>query len=163
MKSQDKELLITHLFDAPTGEVFDAWTDPEKLRHWYAPDGCTITYKSIEVKQGGQFHYNIHHPVHGGAWVMGTYLEISRPGKLVFTIRITNENGDIPDASAGGLAAQWPGEILTTVTFEPIGNQTKATIHEAVSEAEARKTGAYAGWIMMFNKLNKLLTGQLPG
>jgi len=158
MKSKDKELLITHLFDAPIGEVFDAWTDPEKLRHWYAPDGCTIVYKSIEVKQGGKFHYHIHHPLHGGAWVMGTYVEISSPEKLAFTIRITNENGDIINASS----AQWPGEILTTVTFESIGSQTKATIHEAVSEEEARKTGAYAGWIMMFNKLNRLLTGQLP-
>ncbi|MEO7047586.1 MAG: SRPBCC domain-containing protein [Ferruginibacter sp.] len=157
MKSKDKELLITHLFDAPIGEVFDAWTDPEKLRHWYAPDGCSITYKSIEVKQGGKFHYYIHHPLHGGAWVMGTYLEILKPKKLVFTIRITNENGEMTDT----LSAQWPGEIITIVTFESIGSQTKATIHEAVSEEEARKTGAYAGWIMMFNKLNRLLTGQL--
>jgi uncharacterized protein YndB with AHSA1/START domain len=158
MKSKDKELLITHLFDAPIGEVFDAWTDPEKLKHWYAPDGCTIAYKSIEVKQGGKFHYYIHHPLHGGAWVMGTYVEILPTEKLAFSIRITNENGDATDI----LSAQWPGEILTTVTFESIGSQTKATIHEAVSEAEARKTGAYAGWIMMFNKLNRLLTGQLP-
>ncbi|SHM14376.1 SRPBCC domain-containing protein [Mucilaginibacter sp. OK098] len=162
MKSPDKELLITHLFDAPIGEVFEAWTDPEKLKRWYAPDGCTITYKSIEVKQGGQFHYHIHHPLHGGAWVIGTYLEILQPEKLVFTIRFTNENGDLTDGLAAGMSAQWPGEILTTVTFESIGNQTKATIHETVSEAEARKTGAYLGWIMMFNKLNQLLTGQLP-
>nr|WP_245645537.1 SRPBCC domain-containing protein [Niabella ginsenosidivorans] len=55
MKSQDKELLITHLFDAPVKLVFDAWTDPEKLRRWYAPDGCTIEYKSIDVKKGGAF------------------------------------------------------------------------------------------------------------
>jgi len=162
MKSPDKELLITHLFDAPVGEVFEAWTDPEKLKRWYAPDGCTIAYKAIEVKQGGQFHYYIHHPQHGGNWIIGTYLEILPPEKLVFTIRFTNENGDLTDALATGISAQWPGEIMTTVTFQSIGEQTKATIHEAVSEAEARKTGAYLGWIMMFNKLNRLLTGQLP-
>ena len=162
MKSPDKELLITHLFDAPIGEVFEAWTDPEKLKRWYAPDGCTLAYKSIEVKQGGQFHYYIHDPLHGGCWIIGTYLEISQPEKLVFTMRFTNENGDMTDGLAAGMSAQWPGEILTTVTFESISNQTKATIHETVSEAEARKTGAYLGWIMMFNKLNQLLTGQLP-
>jgi len=53
MRSQDKELLITYLFDAPIGVVFEAWTDPEKLKRWYAPDGCTIEYKFIEVKKGG--------------------------------------------------------------------------------------------------------------
>ena len=161
MRSQDKELLISHLFDAPIGVVFEAWADPEKLKRWYAPDGCTIAYKSIEVKQGGRFHYYIHHPVHGGNWIMGTYLEILKPEKLVFSMRFTNENGDTTDALAAGMSAQWPDEILTTVTFESIGNQTKATIHETVSEEKARKTGAYSGWIMMFNKLNQLLTGQL--
>ena len=157
MKPQDKELLISHLFDAPIGEVFKAWTDPEKLKRWYAPDGCSLEYKFIEVKQGGQFHYYIHHPLHGGTWVIGTYLEILPPEKLVVTMRITNENGDMTDALAAGISAQWPGEILTTVTFESIGNQTKATIHESVSEEKAKKTGAYLGWIQMFNKLNRLL------
>lgn len=158
MKPKDKELLTCHLFDAPIGMVFDAWTNPEKLKHWYAPDGCTITYKSIEVKPGGRFHYHMHDPKHGGCWVIGTYLEILKPEKLVFTMRFSNENGDITDESTGGMVAQWPGDILTTVTFESIGNQTKATIHETVSEEDARKTGAYQGWINMFDRLNRLLT-----
>ncbi|MEO6869347.1 MAG: SRPBCC domain-containing protein [Ginsengibacter sp.] len=162
MKSQDKELLITQLFDAPIATVFEAWTDPEKLKHWYAPDGCSIEYKSIEVKEGGRFHYYIDHPLHGRAWVIGTYLEILPPEKLVFTIQLSNERGEVINGMADGKSAGWPGEVLTTVTFEYIGNQTKATIHEAVSEAEAKKTGAYKGWIEMFNKLNRLLTGRLP-
>lgn len=152
MKFPDKELLITHLFDAPIDRVFDAWTDPEKLKHWYAPDGCTIEYKSIEVKEGGRFHYAIHHPLHGEAWVTGVYLEIQPPEKLVFTIQLSDENG-----RALAPSAEWPGEILTTVTFESIGNKTEATIHEAVSEDKAKETGAYQGWIEMFKKLNRLL------
>lgn len=161
-KSQDKELFMTHLFDAPIEVVFEAWTDPEKLKHWYAPEGCTIEYKSIEVKKGGSFHYYINDPLHGGAWVMGTYLEILPPERLVFSIHLSNEQGDMINGSADGKSAGWPGEVRTTVTFEYIGNQTKATIHEAVSEEEARKTGAYKGWIEMFNKLNRLVSGQLP-
>jgi uncharacterized protein YndB with AHSA1/START domain len=161
VKAQDKELIITHLFDAPIDVVFEAWTNPEILKLWYAPDRCNIEYKTIEVKKGGRFHYRMHDPLNGEAWVTGTYLEISPPKKLVFTIRLSNENGDM----TSGLAAEklWPGEVLTTVTFEPIGEQTKATIHETVSEQEARETGAYQGWIEMFNKLNQLLSGQLSG
>jgi uncharacterized protein YndB with AHSA1/START domain len=162
VKSQDKELLITHFFDAPIAVVFEAWTDPEKLKHWYAPNGCSIEYKSIEVKPGGRFHYYIDHPLHGRAWVIGTYLEILPPEKLVFTIRLSNESGDMINRLADGKSAGWPGEVVTTVTFESIGNQTKATIHEAVSEEKAKKTGAYQGWIEMFNKLNQQLTGHLP-
>lgn len=161
MKSQEKELLISHLFDASIGVVFKAWTDPEKLKQWYAPDGCTIEYKSIEVKEGGRFHYYIHDPLRGGGWVVGTYLEILPLEKLVFTIRLSDESGHTKDRLANGKSSQWPGEILTTVTFESIGNQTKATIHETVSEVKAKKTGAYQGWIEMFDKLNQQLPGHL--
>lgn len=158
MKSQDKELLITHWFDAPVGVVFEAWTDPEKLKRWYAPDGCTIEYKYMEVKKGGRFHSCIHDPLHGDCWIIGAYLEILQSEKLIFTMQLSNERGDMLEASAAGKSAEWPAEILTTVIFESIGNQTKVTIHQTVSEEEAKKTGAYQSWIKMFNKLNQQLT-----
>ena len=161
MRSQDKELLITYLFDAPIGVVFEAWTDPEKLKRWYAPDGCTIEYKFIEVKKGGHFRSCIHDPLHGDCWIIGTYLEILQPKKLVFTSQLSNESGDVTDALTAGKSAEWPVEILTTVTFESIGNQTEATIHQTVSEEEAKKTGAYQSWIKMFNKLNQQLTAEI--
>jgi uncharacterized protein YndB with AHSA1/START domain len=153
MKPQDKELLITRTFNAPIDQVFEAWTDPEKLKHWYAPEGCTIDYIFIEIKEGGRFHYRINHPTHGSSWVIGRYTEILHPEKLTYTIQLSNENGDVlnpNDAKSAG----WPGEILITVTFESEGSQTKATIHEAVPEEKARKTGAYQGWIEMFDKLD---------
>ncbi|MBX9448606.1 MAG: SRPBCC domain-containing protein [Taibaiella sp.] len=114
----------------PSGRFFDAWTDPEKLRHWYAPDGCTIEFKSIDVTQGGQFHSCVRDPVHGDCWIMGTYLEIRPPEKLSFTMQLSDESGRVSDASKAGKPAGWPQEILTTVSFEAIGDQTKITIHQ---------------------------------
>lgn len=153
-----KELLISHLFDAPKAVVFQAWTDPEQLRHWYAPDGCTIEFKSIEVSQGGRFHSCIQDPVHGECWIIGEYLEVSRPDKLVFTMVLSDKDGNLVSAVAAGKSEDWPEAIKTTVLFEPIGEQTKVTIHQTVHEEEAKKTGAYQSWIKMFNKLNQLLT-----
>lgn len=157
MKADQKELLITHLFDAPQEVVFSAWTDAEQLKHWYAPDGCTIEFKSIDVRQGGKFHSCIYDPIHGECWIIGTYLEVISPNKLVFTMVLSDENGRTASTQEAGKSENWPEEILTTVTFEPIGNQTKATIHQKVSEEEAKKTGAYQSWVKMFNKLNHLL------
>ncbi|SMD18503.1 SRPBCC domain-containing protein [Pedobacter nyackensis] len=48
MNSDKKELRIPHVFDAPGEVVFQAWTDPEQLKHWYTPNGCTIEFKTIE-------------------------------------------------------------------------------------------------------------------
>jgi hypothetical protein len=70
---------------------------------------------------------------------------------------LSNENGHNTSAVEAGKPEEWPAELITTVTFEPIAGQTKLTIHQTVSEEEAKKTGAYQSWIKMFNKLNQLL------
>ncbi|GGG79336.1 activator of HSP90 ATPase [Parapedobacter pyrenivorans] len=157
MSTTKKELLITHLFDAPREIVFRAWTDPEKLKVWYAPDGCTIEYRHIEVSPGGSFHSCVHDPIYGDCWITGKYLEVSAPDKLVFTMVLSNELGNDVASADAGKPEDWPERLITTVTFEPIKQQTKVTIHQTVLEEEAKKTGAYQSWLKMFNKLSQLL------
>jgi len=157
MKSDKKELLIIHLFDAPRDAVFQAWTDPEQLKHWYAPDNCSIEFKAIDVKPGGNFHYCIQDLVLGPCWIIGTYLEILQDEKLVFTLVMSNESGDAVSAVANGKIEDWPERQVATVTFESIGKRTKMTIHQTVDEEKAKETGAFQSWIKMFNKLNQLL------
>ena len=155
---KDKELLITHLFNAPRELVFEAWTQREHLEHWYAPDGCTIEFKSLNVTLGGDFHSCIHDPVHGDCWIKGRYDEVLPPEKLVFSMILSNENGDSVSSGEAGKSDAWPEAIQTTVTFTSIGEkQTKVTLHQTVSEAEAKKTGAYQSWFSMFERLNDRL------
>lgn len=158
MEPTKKELFITHLFDAPRELVFKAWTDPQQLVHWYAPDGCSIEFKSIEVKQGGSFHSCIHDPVHGDCWIKGVYKEVVFPERLVFSMILTNEDGTSVGSLEAGKPEDWPEETLTTVTFTSIAYQTKLTIHQTVAEEDAKQTGAYQSWIKMFNRLNAVLT-----
>lgn len=153
----NKELLITHLFDASPELVFQAWTDPEHLQHWYAPDGCTITFKSIDVREQGTFHSCIHDPIHGECWIKGSYMEVKSPEKLVFSMILTNAAGDDVNSLAAGKPEDWPEAIITTVSFSPVGQQTKVTLHQTVAEAEAKKTGAYQSWLKMFDRLQNLL------
>ena len=157
MNVDKKELLISHLFDAPKEIVFRAWIDPEQLKHWYAPDGCTIEFKTISPIQGGKFHSCIHDPVYGECWVKGTYLEVILNQKLVLTMVMSDEAGNSVSSVDAGKTEDWPEAQITTVTFESIGQQTKVTIHQTVLEEEAKKTGAYQSWINMLNKLNLLL------
>jgi uncharacterized protein YndB with AHSA1/START domain len=154
MEPNSKDLLITHLFNAPPEVVFNAWTNAEILKNWYAPDGCTIDFKHIDAKENGTFHSCIHDPVHGDCWIKGIYTEVIPPEKLVFTMALTNEAGDDVGATDAGKPEEWPREIITTVLFTPIGNQTKVTLLQTVDEATAKQTGAYQSWLKMFNKLN---------
>ena len=159
MEQLKKELFITHLFDAPRELVFRAWTDPEQLIHWYAPDGCTIEFKTIEVREGGTFHSCIHDPIHGDCWIKGVYEEVVFPERLVFSMVLTNEHGYSVESTDVGKPADWPKETITTVTFTAIKNQTTLSIHQTVPEEDAKQTGAYQSWIKMFNRLNIILTG----
>ncbi len=157
MERNKKDLFITHLFNAKPEIVFNAWIDPEHLKHWYAPEGCTIEFKSLDATEGGEFHSCIHDPVHGPCWIKGKYHEVVFPEKLVLSMILSNENGDYVTADAAGKSDEWPESIITTITFTPIGDQTKVTLHQTVDEEEAKKTGAYQSWFSMFDKLQTRL------
>lgn len=66
---------------------------------------------------------------------------------------LSDAEGNDVNALAAGKPEDWQEELLTTVTFESIGDQTKVSLHQTVSEEEARKTGAYQSWLKMFSKL----------
>lgn len=157
MNSNKKELFITHLFDAPREVVFQAWTDLEQLKHWYAPDDCTIEFKIFNPRQGGSFHSCVHDPVHGECWVKGVYQEVLTNQKLVFTMVMSDESGNSISSVNAGKTEDWPEEQVTTVTFESIGLQTKVSVHQTVLEDEAKQTGAYQSWVKMLNNLKMLL------
>lgn len=90
---------------------------------------------------------------------MGTYQEVVVPEKLVFSMVLTNEAGHSLRSTEAGKPEDWPEEILTTVTFKPVGNQTSVSLHQTVAEAAAKQTGAYQSWIKMLNKLDALFKG----
>jgi uncharacterized protein YndB with AHSA1/START domain len=67
---------------APVGEVFQWWTDPERLREWMSPVGTVEA--EVDLRVGGKIRIvmrgdgmEIEH--------LGTYLKIEPPRRLVFT------------------------------------------------------------------------------
>jgi uncharacterized protein YndB with AHSA1/START domain len=94
--------------------LFDAWTKPEHLRQWWGCEGSCITQCAIDLRIGGswslvmQMKDGSNHPFHG------TYREIVRPRRLVYT-----ECYDMPQLGR----PEW----LTTVTFEEDAGATLVT------------------------------------
>lgn len=158
--SKEKEVLITYVFDAPRELVFKAWTDPEQLKDWYAPSGCTIEFRSIDVRPGGTFHSCVHNPVFGDCWIKGIYQEVVFPERLVFSMILADEAGNAVTSAEAGKQEDWPEATVTTVFLVAEGNTTRLTLHQTVSEAAARESGAYQSWIEMFHLLNELVIKQ---
>ncbi|HTF80154.1 MAG TPA: SRPBCC domain-containing protein [Cytophagales bacterium] len=155
MDNKEAAVRITHIFDATPDLVFEAWTDPEQLLLWYAPQGCKLFYKHIEVRKGGTFHSCIQDPLYGDCWCKGTYLEIDPPYKLVYTVALCDAEGNSVQSAQVGKDGAWPSSTTVTVFFTPVGNKTQVQLHQNVSESLAKKTGAYPSWIQMLERLNE--------
>lgn len=148
---------IEEVFDARRERVFDAWINPDLLAQWFAPHGCTLHIASIDVRAGGSYHWCIRNPEFGPCWSIGTYLEVTRPERLVFTSVIANAQGEPATPESQGHDAAWPAETIVRVTFTERGSQTVVRLEQTVSEALAKRTGAHPSWIAMLGRLNDYL------
>ena len=158
-KSTTEEVLIARLFNFSRKDLFKAWTNVESLTRWFAPKDCTIEYKEFEFRKGGKFHHCIHTPHVHDCWCTGTFLEIIEPEKIVYTIAISDKDGNPAQPAAMGMDPEWPAETIVTVTFEEIDGKTLLTLKQTVDTALAKRTGAYPSWLQMLDRLEAELSG----
>jgi uncharacterized protein YndB with AHSA1/START domain len=123
--SADRELTITRVFNAPRELVFDAWTDPKHLVHWWGPDGFTTTVHEMDVRPGGTWRLVMHGPDGRDYRNRIVFLEVEKPARLVY------KNEPEPGSE--------PVSFQTTVTFAAEGNQTRLTLQMLFPSAEARE------------------------
>jgi uncharacterized protein YndB with AHSA1/START domain len=83
--------------DASAEDVFDAWTHPEDMTHWWDPTGAPLKRCEIDLRVGGAFTFETDE--HGPPF-SGVYRVIDRPKKLVFdalgsvgTVALNSESG----------------------------------------------------------------------
>ena len=136
---EKNDTFISRIIHASRELVFEAWTDPEHLKHWFAPKGCTIHFTSIDIRAGGSFHFCIRNPDSEDCWCKGTYIEIIAPERIVYKLAISDV------------------ETTVTATFKEIGMTTKFTLRQTVSQAITRHIGAYPGWLSSLDQLAELL------
>lgn len=151
--SEEPLVLITRVFDAPRELVFKAWTDRDHLVRWFAPQGCTISYRSLDVREGGVFHSCIRTPDGHECWCKGVYREVIAPHRLVYTMAVADEHGNLVEPIDVGMDSEWPRETILTVTFEDLAGKTKLTLRQTVNEELAKRTGAHPSWLEMLDNL----------
>jgi uncharacterized protein YndB with AHSA1/START domain len=122
VKAGGKEILVTRLLNAPQDLVFEAFTDPKHLVHWYGPDGFTITNRSIDVKTGGSWSFIMHGPDGRDYGNRIIFLEVVKPEKIIYRHSGEDDTENI--------------SFHVTVTFQKEGNQTKLSMLTVFSSAE---------------------------
>jgi uncharacterized protein YndB with AHSA1/START domain len=161
VKSSERMVRIVRVFDAPRALVFDAWSNSEQLLQWFAPNGCTLVCSKIDFQAGGEYHLCIRSADGHECWTRGIYLEIVRPERIVYTVRMANKTGAYITPADCGMHPDWPGEMTVTVSFADAGHGTELTLCQSVSESLAKATGAYPSWLQMLDRLEGLLAGRV--
>jgi uncharacterized protein YndB with AHSA1/START domain len=160
--STTREVHITRDFKAPRHLVFKAWSDAVGMTKWYAPNGCSIAFKHYEFRPGGRIHSCITTPDGHECWCIGDFREIREPERIVYTMAIGDKDGNAADPKLIGMDPEWPAETLVTVTLTESHGTTTLTLHQTVSEALAKRTGAHPSWLQMLDRLAGQLAAASP-
>lgn len=127
---------------APADDLFDAWLDAQSLGTWLRPSGVRETRAETDPRIGGTFRIvmvddetSMEHT--------GTYREIDRPRRLVFTW--------------SSPATQFRDSIVT-VTFEPSSDgSTVIEINQVGLQDEEARAGHDAGWSDALRELERIV------
>ncbi len=119
----ERELMITHVFDAPREMVWKAMTDPAAIPLWWGPRQYETTVDKMDVRPGGGYRF-VQHDAEGTEHAFrGEYREVTAPERLVQTFEY--------EAMAGHISVE-------TATLEEIGGKTTITIVSRFDSVEDR-------------------------
>ena len=156
----DTTLNISRTFNAPRELVFSAWTDPEKLKRWWAAhEGFTTPLAEIDLRVGGSYRLGMKPPDQNLIFVVGgTYREVRRPERLIFTwaweAPLNSETMQPSEETSPHLEVMADTQdTLVTVEFREQANHTEVVLtHEYLPSPEAR-VEHIKGWEGTFDKL----------
>lgn len=132
-------LVVSRTVAASMEEVFDAWTRPELMQRWMAPEGVPELEVTADVKRGGSYRIHMKRP-EVVYTAFGTYLEVTPPKRLVFTWDWVQADHSV-------------GETLVTVEFKQAGASTEVTVtHDRFPNGDAAD-GHQRGWDSCLDKL----------
>jgi uncharacterized protein YndB with AHSA1/START domain len=148
-RKSERELVVTRTFNAPARIVFEAWTEPELLKRWWAPKSTGVTLLSCEadVRVGGSYRFEFGPDASKPMAFFGKYLEVTPHSRLVWTNDESNDGA------------------VTTVTFEEKGGKTLLVMHERYPSKEALDgaiAGMEGGMRETFEQLDELLVATAP-
>jgi uncharacterized protein YndB with AHSA1/START domain len=146
------EARVSHRFKATAERVYDAWLDPEQARLWMAAAlrslGLPGDIKRIDIDAcvGGKFFFSdMRDGKETRHW--GSYLELDRPRRLVFTWIVDESEEANPS--------------VVTLSIQPEASGCVATIvHEMDKKWVEFVPQTESGWARMLLQVDNLLGGE---
>jgi uncharacterized protein YndB with AHSA1/START domain len=133
---------VTRELPARREEVFRAWTQPDLFARWFTPPGNSSVSADLDVRPGGSYRITLERTqlVPGTSYIVGEYLEVVPPERLVFTFGWEEPP---PLANIQELATL---DSRVTVQLRDRGTATEISItHERLESPELRAFHRW-GW-----------------
>ena len=123
---EGQEFVISRVFDAPRDLVFMAFTEPERMKHWWGPKGFVVVKLEMDLRPGGIQHYGLRGPDGAIMWGKFVYREIVAPQRIVLINSFSDEAGG---TTRHPMSPTWPLEMLSTFLFDEVEKtRTKLTV-----------------------------------
>jgi len=134
-----RDLVLEREIDVPVDLVWEAWTTPESIKHWFVPKPWTVTDCEIDLRPGGIFRTTMRSPEGEEFPNLGCYLEVIPNQRLTFT-----------DALLPGFRPSPKPFFSAVLTLEPTDSGTRYTAVAIHNDEAARRSheemGFYDGW-----------------
>lgn len=142
--TSDRELLMSRMLDAPVELVWEVWTQPEHIVHWWGPNGFTNRIDLMDMRPGGEWHLVMYGPDGMEHVTRAVFKEVVPFKRIVYEY----DSGT---------------KFVATITFEARGEQTLLTWHALWETAGqfiemVKKFKGQKGLPQTIGKLNVYLT-----
>ncbi len=146
-------LVITRTFDAPRALIYECYTDPAHMAHFWGPrDARTIA--RLDPRPGGVWRIDWEFANGSRYGYSSVYLELSPPERIVYR--------DAPDDWTGGLDGLPPVELHTTIVLTEKAGKTTLTVTARWPNVAARDEHVQRGFAGMVGVGNDRLAEYLP-
>jgi uncharacterized protein YndB with AHSA1/START domain len=141
------EITIRRVLDAPREEVWDAWTQPDRLAAWWGPRGWSTPPENvtIDLRPGGSLRVTSLSDEDGSEMTtVGVFSDVVEPERLAFD-----------EASEDA----WHDGASSTVTFTDLGNgRTEMVLRSTIHTTDEMRVHAEAGMTGSVERLAELLS-----
>lgn len=124
MPGSDRQIVVVRTVNAPIDLVWDAWTDPAKITHWWGPEGFSTTTSVMNLVPGGTWLFVMHGPDGVDYQNKVTFIEVVRPTKLVYRHQGVDETAHI--------------QFIAEVRFRDLSGRTEITLQTEFETTEER-------------------------
>lgn len=145
--NENRELFISRLINAPQELVWEAWTNPEHIRHWWGPVGFSSTISKMDVKEEGEWIFVMHGPDGTDYKNKHVYITLEKPSLIVM------RHESFPP-------------FVMTARFEAKGTKTLVTLRSVFESADQLQEvikvfKADVGMVQNITRMDEYITGTM--